>query len=87
MVGAQARELNEKYQILERSNKLAADTASAVTAAVTKASNSEAVSKCTQWGKGFLAKAGEKAGEAMVAAKAKVDAMQAAPGAAAPATQ
>ena len=88
---AKARELNETYKIVERSKGLASDASAAVSGALAKAQQHEAVAKASTSLRGFLSKAGEKAGEALTVAKAKASELAAnaagAPPAAAPAPQ
>jgi hypothetical protein len=70
---------------VERSKGLAADATAAVSGAFEKAQANEAVAKVSTSFRGFLSKAGERAGDVMNAAKAKVDALSGEQAAAQPA--
>ena len=94
VVQQKARELNEQFGIVDKSQALMADTKAAAAGLIDKAKTHEAgqaVGSAMNWGRGLRSKAGAAAGDVVNAAKAKVETMAAEsavpPASPAPATQ
>ena len=94
VISAKARDLNEQYQIAEKTQALVQDTRAAAAGLIDKAKSHEAgqaVASAASWTRGFLQKAGAAAGDVVNAAKAKVEVLASEsavpPASPAPATQ
>ena len=94
VISAKARDLNEQYQIAEKTQALVQDTRAAAAGLIDKAKSHEAgqaVASAASWTRGFLQKAGAAAGDVVNAAKAKVEVLASdsamPPASPAPATQ